>query len=102
MGFICIVIFNLSIRTFMNNSSVFSCFLTFLDEEGLLCEYLKARFQDSSFDLYGFGSFFKEDPSRWVTTAFLWIEYKSVNWHSVNERWLARLAFIEKCFQTSK
>lgn len=95
-------IFNFLAFAFMYNSLFFNCFLTFLDEEKLLYKYLKSRFSDSSFNLDHFGSFFKGDPSDWISDAFLWREHSSVNWFSVNERWMSRLDLIYKNLQSIK
>lgn len=81
---------------------IFTYFLSFLDKEGVLFRYLKARFEDSCFSFDDFGSFFKDDPSTWISTAFLWTAYKQADWNSINERWLVQLAFVEKLIQTSK
>ena len=86
----------------MHNSLIFHCFLTFLDEEALLYRYLKLVFAGSSFDLDRLGSFFKGNPSDWIIDAFLWREDLSVNWFSVNERWISRLDLIYKNLQTIK
>lgn len=94
--YICIVIFKPLILVFMHNSLIFTYFLAFLNEEGVLFRYLKARFEDSCFSFDDLGSFFKDDPSCWISTAFLWTAYKQVDWNSVNVRWLTHLALIKK------
>lgn len=86
----------------MKNLLSFGCFIDFLDAEGLLHKYLKCHLLESYFSLGRFGALFEEDPSTWISGALLWSKYPSVDWISVNRRWLARLDFIEKTLQTSK
>lgn len=95
LSYICNVILNPLILTFMRNTFILSHFLNFLNEQEVFTSYLKNVMAcgEHSYCLLQV-LFFTCQPDGWLTGAFSWDEDPSNDWRAINKLWQIRLSTI--------